>query len=76
MELDPNYAPAWSELGQRYYYDATYSKGGEQMFQRSNAALERALALDPNSSQRPRNSSSTGWTGVSWGKPMKRPRHW
>ena len=34
--------------GQRYYYDATYSNGGEQMFQHSNAALERALALDPN----------------------------
>ena len=48
VELDPNYAPAWAEVGQRYYYDATYSKGGEQMFQRSNAALERALALDPN----------------------------
>ena len=48
VELDPDYAPAWAEVGQRYYYDATYSKGGEQMFQRSNAALERALALDPN----------------------------
>jgi serine/threonine protein kinase/tetratricopeptide (TPR) repeat protein len=48
VELDPNYAPAWAELGQRYYYDATYSNGGEQTFQDSNAALERALALDPN----------------------------
>jgi len=48
VELDPNYAPAWAELGQRYYYDATRSNGGEQIFQDSNAALERALALDPN----------------------------
>jgi|KBSMisStaDraftv2_1062788.scaffolds.fasta_scaffold10964_2 serine/threonine protein kinase/TolB-like protein len=48
VELDPNYAPAWAEIGQRYYYDATYSNGGEQMFQHSNDALERALALDPN----------------------------
>ena len=48
VELDPNYAPAWAEVGQRYYYDATYSNGGELMFQHSNAALERALALDPN----------------------------
>lgn len=48
VELDPAYAPAWAEVGQRYYYDATYSNGGEQMFQRSNVALERALALDPN----------------------------
>ena len=48
VELDPNYAPAWSELGQRYYFDATYSNGGEPMFQHSTAAMERALALDPN----------------------------
>ncbi len=48
VELDPKYAPAWAEVGQRYYFDATYSSGGEQMFQHSNTALERALALDPN----------------------------
>jgi tetratricopeptide (TPR) repeat protein/predicted Ser/Thr protein kinase len=48
VELDPNYAPAWSELGQRYYYDATYSNGGDLMFEHSMTALERALALDPN----------------------------
>jgi TolB-like protein/tetratricopeptide (TPR) repeat protein len=46
--LDPTYAPAWSALGLRYYYDSAYSNGGEAMFQRSNTALERALALDPN----------------------------
>ncbi len=48
VELDPKYAPAWAEIGQRYYFDSTYSSGGEQMFQHSNTALERALALDPN----------------------------
>jgi serine/threonine protein kinase/tetratricopeptide (TPR) repeat protein len=46
--MDAGYAPAWAELGQRYYYDTTYSNGGEEMIQRSNAALERALTLDPN----------------------------
>ena len=46
--MDEGYAPAWAELGQRYYYDATYSNGGEQMIRRSNTALERALALDPD----------------------------
>jgi TolB-like protein len=45
---DPNYAPAWEALGLRCYYDSYYGGGGEQMFQRSNAAFERALALDPN----------------------------
>jgi serine/threonine protein kinase/Flp pilus assembly protein TadD len=46
--MDPSYAPAWNALGLRYYYDSQYSNGGEAMFQRSNAALERAVALDPN----------------------------
>jgi eukaryotic-like serine/threonine-protein kinase len=45
---DPSYAPAWEALGQRYYYDSYYGGGGEAMFQRSNAAYERAIALDPN----------------------------
>jgi serine/threonine protein kinase len=48
VEIDPHYAPAWAELGLRYYLDASYSNGGKQMFQQSSAALERALALDPN----------------------------
>ena len=49
--LDSTYAPAWRALGERYYYDSHYSNGGEVMFQRSIAALERALALDPNFSE-------------------------
>src|ERR1700722_5601563 len=49
--LDPNYAPAWSSLGERYYYDSHYSNGGTPMFERSVTALERALVLDPEYSQ-------------------------
>ncbi len=48
VQADPNYAPAWEQLGLRYYYDSTYSDGGEAMFQRSNQAYEHALQLDPN----------------------------
>ena len=48
VEVDPTYAPAWEQLGLRCYYDADYSDGGEPMFQRSNKAYERAIALDPN----------------------------
>jgi serine/threonine protein kinase/tetratricopeptide (TPR) repeat protein len=48
VEVDPTYAPAWEQLGLRCYYDADYSDGGEAMFQRSNKAYERAIALDPN----------------------------
>ncbi|MGB9512783.1 MAG: protein kinase, partial [Candidatus Acidiferrum sp.] len=46
--LDSSYAPAWLALGLRYHYDSAYSDGGEPAFQRSNAAFERAIALDPN----------------------------
>jgi len=45
--IDPSYAPAWEALGQRYYFDSLYGGGGEEMFQRSNSAYERALSLDP-----------------------------
>ena len=46
--MDPAYGPAWESLATRYYFDSQYSNGGEAMFQRSNAAFERAVALDPN----------------------------
>jgi serine/threonine protein kinase len=46
--IDPSYAPAWESLGLRYYYDGSYSNGGAAMFEKSDSAYERALALDPN----------------------------
>ncbi|MGB9204040.1 MAG: protein kinase [Terriglobales bacterium] len=46
--IDSSFAPAWEALGLRYYFDGTYANGGEEMLQRSTAAYERALALDPN----------------------------
>ena len=46
--IDPSYAPAWEALGVRYYFDSYYGGGGEEVFQRSNAAYERALSLDPD----------------------------
>ncbi|MGB8012943.1 MAG: protein kinase [Terriglobales bacterium] len=47
VALDPNYAPAWEALGRRYYFDAIYSGGGSAGYQRSNAAYQHALALEP-----------------------------
>ncbi len=47
VKLDPNYAPAWEALGRRYYFDAIYSGGGAAGYQRSNAALQLALAIEP-----------------------------
>ncbi len=46
--MDPTYGPAWEALGYRYYYDATYSDGGEAVYKLGQSALERAVALDPN----------------------------
>jgi len=44
--LDPDYAPAWAELGRRYYWDG--SAGNLASYPRAAAASEQALALDPN----------------------------
>jgi len=46
--LDPTYAPAWSALGKRYYYDEEYGPGANGSMARTMPALRRALALDPN----------------------------
>ncbi len=48
VNLDSSFAPAWSALGRRLYYDASYSSGGRSIMERSNAAFEKALAIDPN----------------------------
>jgi TolB-like protein/class 3 adenylate cyclase len=49
VDIDPSYAPAWDKLAVRYYWDAHYGGGGQPMLKRSASASERALALDPNS---------------------------
>ncbi len=46
--LDSSYAPAWVELGRRYYYDAAYANGGDAAFDKAIAAYEKAINLDPN----------------------------
>jgi len=45
--LDPDFAPAWMQLGRRYYIEGRYNDGGNEMMERGSAALERALRLDP-----------------------------
>ena len=47
VALDPSYAPAWNDLGKRYYYDGTYSDGGSPALERARASYEKALQLDP-----------------------------
>jgi serine/threonine protein kinase len=46
--LDPAFAPAWSALGKRYYYEEEYGPGSNGTMSRTEPALRRALTLDPN----------------------------
>jgi len=46
--LDPAFAPAWSALGKRYYYEEEYGPGATGTMSRTLPALRRALSLDPN----------------------------
>ena len=48
VQLDPKFAPAWDALGLRYYYDASYAGAGVETLDKSVAAYEKALSLDPN----------------------------
>lgn len=45
--IDPSSAEAWYELGQRYLYDQVYNNGGKVSYRNSEAALKKALSLDP-----------------------------
>ena len=49
VALDDSYVPAWTALGVRLYGVARFSGGGPQALERSDEALEHALALDPDS---------------------------
>ncbi len=48
VQLDASYAPAWDALGQRLYYEASYSGGGEAVMKKSDEAYARAYQLDPS----------------------------
>jgi TolB-like protein/predicted Ser/Thr protein kinase len=46
--LDPDFAPAWSDLSRRYYFAVSFGDGSTDLFDRSASAAQRALTLDPN----------------------------
>jgi TolB-like protein/predicted Ser/Thr protein kinase len=48
VRLDPSYAPGWSLLGHRYYYDSQYSDGGPAAMAKAEADHRKALSLDPD----------------------------
>ncbi len=47
--LDPNYEQAWGELASRYYAYARWGGGGPEAMAFSDAAAEKQLALNPDS---------------------------
>ena len=47
VALDPSFAPAWSALASRAYYDAEYGDGGDAAFHRAEEAAMRARTIDP-----------------------------
>jgi Predicted integral membrane protein len=46
--LDPSFAPTWSALGKRYYYEEEYGPGATGTMSRTDPTLRHALLLDPN----------------------------
>jgi tetratricopeptide (TPR) repeat protein len=48
VSLDSSYAPAWGELGSRYYSDFHYGNGGEAAVAKALQAYKRQSQLDPN----------------------------
>ena len=48
VQLDPNYAPAWSLLAHRRYFDGQYSDGGMAAIDRAEGEHRKALSLDPD----------------------------
>jgi TolB-like protein len=48
IALDPGYAPAWLALGLHYQTDSDFASGGEEMYHKTVAAMQRAQHLDPD----------------------------
>jgi DNA-binding winged helix-turn-helix (wHTH) protein/TolB-like protein len=48
VSLDSGYAPAWGELGNRYYFDYHYGNGGQAAVGKALQAYKRQSELDPN----------------------------
>jgi tetratricopeptide (TPR) repeat protein len=49
--LQPNYAPAWAQLGRAYTTNASLQFGGQEDYGKAQAAYEKAIALDPASAE-------------------------
>ena len=48
IELAPDYAPSWANLGKSYTASASFQFGGREQYRKAQAAFERALTLRPD----------------------------
>ena len=48
IELAPNYAPSWANLGRAYTASASFQFGGEDVYHKAEEAFARAAALRPD----------------------------
>ena len=48
VELAPNYAPSWANVGRAYTASASFQFGGDDMYSKAEAAFARAVALQPD----------------------------
>jgi TolB-like protein/Flp pilus assembly protein TadD len=46
--LEPNYAPAWAQLGRAYTTNGSLQFGGSEQYGKAQAAYEKAIALNPS----------------------------
>ena len=48
LELAPNYAPSWANLGRSYTASASFQFGGDEVYRKAEAAFTRAVTLQPD----------------------------
>jgi DNA-binding winged helix-turn-helix (wHTH) protein/TolB-like protein/Flp pilus assembly protein TadD len=47
IQIDPNYASTWAQLGTAYNANASFQFGGRDHYQKAQAAFAKALSLEP-----------------------------
>jgi TolB-like protein/Tfp pilus assembly protein PilF len=65
INIDPNYAPAYEELAEAYYFASNLTLSPSEAMPKARAAAERALELDPRVS-RARTTLGMVAVGYDW----------
>jgi TolB-like protein/Flp pilus assembly protein TadD len=74
LEIDPRYAPAWSELARNFYHKANIGVlSNEDGFGRAREAADKALAIDPDYAPA---HATLGWIADADNNPDSAGRHY